>query len=343
MRATVYKKSLPIDHPESLFDVELPNPTAGARDLLVRVEAVSVNPVDVKIRAGVQPEGARVLGWDAVGVVEAIGDDARGFAIGDRVWYAGDLNRPGSNAELQAVDARIVAHAPKSLSAADAAALPLTSITAWELLFERFAIPAGKQPSDAVLLVSGAAGGVGSILVQLAARLTSATVIATAGRPDSVAWVEALGAHHVIDYREPLLPQLEALGVGPVTHVASLTHTDRYLPQFIELLAPFGQLALIDDPPALDIKPMKRRSLSVHWEFMFTRSMFETADMAAQGRLLAEVATLVDAGVLRSTVSQKLGPINAENLRRAHALVESGGSRGKIVLAGFDTGSRKGM
>lgn len=336
MRATIYNQSLPIDAPEALVDLELPDPAPGAKDLLVRVEAVSVNPVDVKIRAGVPPDGPRVLGWDAVGVVEGLGDEVRGFAVGDRVWYAGDLNRPGSNAELQAVDARIASRAPTSLSAAEAAALPLTTITAWEMLFDRFRIPAGKQPRGDVLLVSGAAGGVGSILVQLAARLTSATVVATAGRPESVAWVEGLGAHHVIDYREPLAPQIDALGVGPVTHVASLTHTETYFPQFVELLAPFGQLALIDDPSALDIMPMKQRSLSVHWEFMFARSMFETADIAAQGRLLAEVAALVDAGVLRTTFSENLGTINAANLTRAHALIESGGARGKVVLAGFD-------
>lgn len=337
MRAVVYKEPLPSEHPEALVDIELPTPAPLAHDLVVRVEAVSVNPVDVKIRSGVQPEGPRVLGWDAVGTVEAVGKEVRGFGEGDRVWYAGALNRPGSNAELQTVDARIASRAPLCLSAAHAAALPLTSITAWEMLFERFRIPVGKQSRGDVLLISGAAGGVGSILIQLASRLTAATVIATAGRPESQAWVTALGAHHVIDYRQALTPQIDALGVGPVTHVASLTHTDHYFAQFVELLAPFGQLALIDDPPALDIMPMKLRSLSVHWELMFTRSMFQTHDLAAQGRLLHEVASLVDAGVLRTTFSQNLGPINATNLKRAHQLIESGSSRGKVVLAGFDS------
>lgn len=336
MRATIYNQTLPVEHSESLVDIDLPDPTPGVHDLLVRVEAVSVNPVDVKIRAGVQPEGPRVLGWDAVGVVEAMGDEVRGFTKGERVWYAGELDKQGSNAALQSVDARLAAHAPTSISPAEAAALPLTSITAWEILFERFGMPVGKQPCQDVLLVSGAAGGVGSILIQLAARLTSATVIATAGRPDSVEWVKGLGAHYVINYREPLAPQIEALGVGPVTHVASLTHTDTYFPQFVDLMAPFGQLALIDDPSSLDIVPMKRRSLSVHWELMFTRSMFKTADMAAQGRLLTEVAALIDAGVLCTTLGANLGTINATNLKRAHALIESGRSRGKVVLAGFD-------
>lgn len=336
MRAIIYKQCLPIEHPDSLLEIELPPPQAGPDDLLVRIEAISVNPVDVKLRAGVQPAEPRVLGWDAVGIIEELGEDVLGFKPGERVWYAGELNRQGANAELQVVDARLVAHAPSSLSAAEAAALPLTSITAWELLFERFKLSMGARPSDEVLLISGAAGGVGSIMLQLARRLTSVTVIATAGRPESVEWVKALGAHHVIDYRAPLKPQLNALGIDVVTHVASLTQTEAYLAQFSELLAPFGQLALIDDPPTLDITPLKLRSLSVHWELMFTRSLFKRADMGSQGELLGEVAALVDAGLLRTTLSEDLGVINAQNLKRAHALIETGGSRGKLVLAGFE-------
>lgn len=335
MRAVVYKESQQIDHPAALLDVELPEPVPGPMDLLVRVEAVSVNPVDTKIRLGVQPSQPRVLGWDAVGTVVAVGDSVTRFHPDQRVWYAGALERPGSNSELQCVDERLVSLAPTSLSPAEAAALPLTAITAWELLFEKLRIPPGKQPNGAVLLISGAAGGVGSILVQLAARLTAATVVATAGRPESRDWVTERGAHHVVDYHQPLAPQLADLGIPAVTHIASLTHTDRYFSTFVELLAPFGQLALIDDPPTLDVTPMKLRGLSLHWEFMFTRSMFQTPDIHAQGRLLAEVAALVDASVLRTTVSQNLGPINASNLRRAHSLIERGGSRGKIVLAGF--------
>lgn len=336
MRAVAYKESRPIDHPESLVDIDLPDPSPGSNDLLVRVEAISVNPVDFKIRQNVSPADAKVLGWDAVGTVIAAGEAVRGFGRGDRVWYAGDLERPGTNSALHCVDARLAAHAPQSLSPADAAALPLTTITAWELLFERLGLAVGKRPTGAVLLVSGAAGGVGSIALQLARRLTSATVIATAGREESEAWVRTLGAHHAVNYRRPLRPQLEALGFDGVTHVLSLTHTDRYLEAFADLLLPFGQLALIDDPPALDILPFKRKSLSVHWEFMFTRSMFETRDMAAQGELLGEVARLVDAGVLRTTATQNLGPINASNLRRAHEMLERGGTRGKVVLSGFE-------
>lgn len=335
MRAIVYKEPRPIDHPEALIDMELPDPTPGDSDLLVRVEAISVNPVDYKIRQNVSSETPKVLGWDAVGTVVGLGSAVKGFAEGDRVWYAGDLQRPGTNSTLHCVDARLVSRAPTSIGIADAAALPLTAITAWELLFERFGLTPSKKPSDTVLLVSGAAGGVGSIALQLAARLTSATVIATAGREKSRTWVRDLGAHHIIDYTQPLRPQIAALGFDAVTHVLSLTHTDRYLDTFVDLLAPFGHLALIDDPPSLDIMPFKRKSLSVHWEFMFTRSMFETADMHAQGRLLDEVARLVDAGVLRSTATEHLGSINAANVRKAHALLESGGARGKIVLEGF--------
>lgn len=336
MKAIVYNDPLSIDHPDALVETTLPAPEPGPNDLLVRVEAVSVNPVDFKIRRGVKPTSPRVLGWDAVGTVVATGASVRGFEIGARVWYAGALERPGSNAALQCVDARLASYAPTSLGAAEAAALPLTAITAWELLFERLRIAPGKQPQGDVLLISGAAGGVGSILVQLASRLTGATVVATAGRSASREWVTSLGAHHVIDYRHPLAPQLADLGVPAVTHVASLTHTDQYLDQFIDVLAPFGELALIDDPPSLDVMPMKRKSLSVHWEFMFSRSMFGTPDLDAQGKLLAEVATLVDAGVLKTTMTQNLGAITADNLRQAHALLERGGARGKVVLSGFE-------
>lgn len=335
MRAVVTTQPLPVTDPAALLDRELPDPIPGAHDLLVEVSAVSVNPVDTKVRASDQPEGHRVLGWDAVGRVRAMGEAVVGFSVGDRVWYAGALDRPGSNAELQCVDARIAAHAPRSLDDAAAAAMPLTAITAWELLFERFRLPLGKAASDQVLLASGAAGGVGSILIQLAARLTAVTVVATAGREESASWARSLGAHHVIDYRQPLAPQLEALGLPPVTHIASLTHTDTYFEQFVALLAPFGQLALIDDPPQLDVLPMKARSQTLHWELMFTRSLFQTPDLAAQGRLLAEVAALVDAGVLRTTHQQTLGPIDAATLREAHALIESGRARGKIVLSGW--------
>jgi zinc-binding alcohol dehydrogenase family protein len=338
MRAVASLQALPIDHPESLVDLELPEPELRAQDLRVSVQAVSVNPVDYKIRqqAPAQSGTPRVLGWDAAGIVEAVGPAVTRFNVGDRVWYAGAIDRPGSNSALQVVDERLVGPMPESLGFAEAAALPLTAITAWELLFERLAVPAGKRPSGDTLLITGAGGGVGSILVQLARRLTGLRVIATAGRPETERWLRELGAHEVIDHRQPLGEGLKRIGLSEVSMVASLTHTEQHYGDLVAALAPQGKLALIDDPQQpLDARALKRKSLSLHWELMFTRSLYQTADMDAQHRLLTEVAQLVDAGVLRSTLAQHLGSINSANLRRAHAELERGSARGKIVLEGF--------
>ena len=337
MKAVAYYQSLPSSDPQSLQDIELPAPTPGPRDLLVQVRAISVNPVDTKIRSNVAPTDgqAKVLGWDVAGVVQAVGSEVSLFQVGDEVYYAGALQRAGGNSELHVVDERIVGHKPKRLSFAEAAALPLTAITAWELLFERLKIAQGSASSGQSLLIIGAAGGVGSILTQLARQLTGLTVIGTASRPETADWVKQLGAHHVIDHSQPLLAQLQQLGIQQVDHVASLTHTDLHYDQLIEALAPQGQLALIDDPAQLDVVKLKRKSLSLHWEFMYTRSLFETPDMQAQHALLEQVAQLIDAGTLRTTLGEHFGHINASNLRRAHALLESGKARGKIVLEGF--------
>lgn len=337
MKAIGYHKAGDIDRPDALIDIQLPTPSPGPRDLLVKVQAISVNPVDTKIRRTREPasDAAEVLGWDAVGTVEGIGNEVSGFAVGNRVFYAGAVNRPGSNAEYQLVDERIVGHAPDSLKDAEAAALPLTAVTAWELLFDRLGVPEGGGAGQS-LLIMGAAGGVGSILVQLARRLTRLNVIATAGRPESVAWVESLGAQHVIDHSQPLLPQLEAKGLGPVNMIASLTHTGEHFDQYVECLAPQGKLALIDDFETLDISKLKPKSISLHWEFMFTRSLHQTPDMHMQGLLLDRVAALADQGTLRTTLAQHFGTINAANLIKAHSLLESHKSRGKIVLEGFD-------
>ncbi len=335
MKAVAYRRSAPITDADALLDVELPDPVASGRDLLVRVRAISVNPVDTKIRRNVAPpEGQpKVLGWDAAGEVVAVGPDVTLFRPGDRVWYAGDITRPGSNAELQLVDERIVGPMPASLGFAAAAALPLTSITAWELLFDRLGV---TPETEGALMIVGAAGGVGSILTQLARQLTRLTVIGTASRPETQAWVRDLGAHHVLDHARPLAAGLRSAGIDAVTHVASLTQTDRHYAQIVEALAPQGRLGLIDDPTQpLDVMALKRKSLSLHWELMFTRSMFRTPDMQAQHDLLARVSGLVDDGRLRSTVGEHFGPIRAESLKRAHALLESGRSRGKIVLEGF--------
>jgi len=335
MKAVAYTEhGLPISDPRALQDITLPIPSPGPRDLRVAVRAISVNPVDTKVRNGVAVTEPRVLGWDAVGIVDAVGSEVSLFQPGDAVFYAGAIGRPGSNAEYQLVDERIVGHKPASLDDAAAAALPLTAITAWELLFDRLRIPEGGGEGQ-TLLVIGAAGGVGSILVQLARQLTRLTVIGTASRPDTQDWVYGLGAHHVIDHSQPLTDGLQRLGIAEVSHVASLTHTDQHYDQIVAALAPQGQLALIDDPGQLDVMALKRKSLSLHWESMFTRSSFNTPDLDRQHALLERVAALVDAGVLRTTLGEHYGRIDAANLRRAHALVESHRARGKLVLEGF--------
>ncbi|WP_308365806.1 MULTISPECIES: zinc-binding alcohol dehydrogenase family protein [unclassified Microbulbifer] len=337
MKAIGYYNSLPVDDEQSLVGLELPRPSPGPRDILVKIEAVSVNPVDTKVRANAAPpEGnARILGFDAAGTVEEVGAEVMLFKKGDQVFYAGAIDRPGSNSEYQLVDERIAARKPESLSFAEAAALPLTSITAWELLFDRLRVPYGiKTQNDALLIINGA-GGVGSILTQLARRLTGLTVIATASRPETVAWCQSMGAHHVINHHNPLDRELKEIGIPRVRYVASLTGTEQHLPAIIELLEPLGAMAVIDDPATLDIKPFKSKGLSVHWEYMFARPVYQTADMIEQHRLLSEVAALVDAGVLKTTLKEELGTINAANLRRAHGKQESGRCIGKNVLAGF--------
>lgn len=336
MKAVAYRQPLPIDDPQSLLDVNLPEPAPPTgRDLLVRVHAVSVNPVDTKIRQTVDPAGAdKVLGWDAAGTVLAVGPQAELFRPGDAVFYAGAIDRAGSNAELQLVDERIAGRKPATLDFAHAAALPLTAITAWELLFDRLGVARGTSVGS--LLIVGAAGGVGSMAVQIARQLTGLTVIGTASRPSTQAWVRELGAHHVVDHRDGLLANVRAVAPDGVDVVMSLTHTEQHYEALVELLKPQGRLGLIDDPATpLDIRALKRKSLSLHWEFMYTRSLFHTPDMLAQHRLLNEVADLIDAGVLRGTLREHLGSINAANLRRAHALLESGRSIGKLVLEGF--------
>lgn len=339
MKAIGYKKPQPIGASDALIDITLPEPQATGRDLLVEVKAVSVNPVDTKIRASAAPaegQAYKVLGWDASGIVKAVGPEVTLFKPGDRVWYAGSIARPGTNSELHLVDERIVGHAPKSLDFAQAAALPLTAITAWEMLFDRLGIAPGKQPSSKSLLIVGASGGVGSIMTQLATRLTALTVIGTASRPETQAWVKELGAHHVIDHGKPIAAELKRIGFPTVDYIVSLTQTDAHFDQIVEAIAPQGKFGLIDDPKALNVMPFKRKSVSLHWELMFTRSLFGTADMIGQHRLLNEVAALVDAGLIRTTLAERFGAINAANLKRAHALIESGKARGKVVLEGWN-------
>ncbi len=317
---------------DCLIDAEAPDPQPGPRDLLVAVEAVSVNPVDTKVRRRMSPGSTQILGWDAAGTVVGVGSDVELFSPGDTVYYAGDLTRQGSNAQLQVVDERIVGHRPASLGFAEAAALPLTAITAWELLFDRLHVDAESR-----VLIIGAAGGVGSIAVQLAKQVAGAAVIGTASRPDSRDWVLSLGADAVVDHTTGIAQGLPDAGIEEVTHVASLTHSDQHFADAVAALAPQGAFGLIDDPAEpLDIAAMKRKSLSLHWEFMFTRSMFTTPDVVRQHELLGRVGQLVDEGRIRTTLGTNYGPINAANLIRAHEQIESGRTIGKVVLSGWE-------
>jgi NADPH2:quinone reductase len=337
MKAVGYKKSLPIEAADVLMDFEATKPEPRARELRVAVRAVSVNPVDTKVRKrAAPPEGeTKILGFDAAGAVDAVGPEVTLFKPGDDVFYAGSILRQGTNSEFHLVDERIVGAKPKTLSFTQAAALPLTSITAWELLFDRLGVMPGKSVDPRTLLIIGGAGGVGSILIQLARRLTGLTVVATASRPESQKWCLDLGAHAVIDHAGPMKEQIEKLKFPPVGLIASLTNTDQHYKALADIIAPQGKFGLIDDPPEFNVAVFKGKAVSIHWESMFTRSSFQTADMIAQHHLLNDVADLIDKGVLRTTLDQTFGAINAANLKRAHALIESGKSRGKIVLEGW--------
>lgn len=321
---------------EQLQDIELPTPTPKNREVLVAVKAVSVNPVDCKIRTRVSPEQGqyKVLGWDAAGEVVSIGPEVEHFKVGDQVWYAGDLTQAGTNAEFHVVDERIISLKPKNLSFAEAAALPLTAITAWEMLFDRLQVQQYNHPHESILIIGGA-GGVGSMAIQLLKAKTQLQVIATASRPQTQAWVKQLGADIVLDHHQSLVAQLEAHHLPAPRYVFSTTHTASYLTQIAELIAPQGRFGLIDDPEQLDINLFKRKSISVHWEFMFTRSMFQTLDMSAQSQLLQQVADLIEAEKVHTTLNQVLGNINAANVRAAHYAIESEQTQGKLVLAGF--------
>jgi len=342
IKAIGYQDNLAIDNEQALQDITLDKPTATGHDILVEVKAISVNPVDYKIRQSrPAPDGKyAVIGWDAAGIVTAVGDEVSLFSVGDKVYYAGDLTRSGSNAEYQLVDERIVGRMPSSLSFAEAAALPLTTITAWEMLFERLQIPvsdssSGESANDVSVLVIGAAGGVGSILTQLLKTRTSATIIGTASRDESVQWLKDLGADHVINHRNPLFDELQQTSINEVDYVISLNNTDEHYEEIIKCLKPQGKLGLIDDPKSLDAKALKTKCLSLHWEFMFTRSMFHTPDMIEQHRLLTDVANMIDAGEIKTTVAYHLGTITAEHVRSAHQMLENQQVHGKIVLEGW--------
>ncbi len=336
MKAVALTHYLPIENPNAFLDLELPLPTASGRDLLVEIKAVSINPVDTKVRSpkDTVESTPRVLGWDASGIVAAVGPDVTLFKPGDEVYYAGDITRSGSNAEFQLVDERIVGSKPNSLSFAEAAALPLTTITAYESFFDRLGIDRDGADRGQSVLIIGAGGGVGSIAIQLA-RAAGLVTIATASRPETTSWVKQLGADHVVNHRQPMVEQVHALGFDYVDHIA-IFNDMRHWDTAVELIRPQGGIVTIDDTESpMPMAAMKTKSASLHWEFMFARAMFETPDMVEQHELLNYVSNEVDAGRIRTTLSEVLTPINAANIRAAHALIETGQAKGKIVVEGF--------
>lgn len=340
MKAIALTQKLPLDHPDCFVEIDLPDPVPGPRDLLVRVKAVAVNPVDYKQRQARKEDETepRILGWDAAGIVEAVGADVKHFRRGDQVYYAGDVTRPGCNAELQLVDERLVAKKPATLSFAAAAALPLTAITAWECFFERLELSAGdlKEGKGKHLLIIGGAGGVGSIGIQLATALTGFTVIATASRPETVEWCRRMGAHRVIDHSVDWTAELEKRGIANVDYIACFSDTTGHWANMAKAIVPQGRItAIVESPTVPDIGLMKPKSVTFSWEFMFTRSMFQTPDMIAQHDLLKEVATLVDAGRIVSTMKENGSILTPASLAAAHRELEAGKMIGKRV---FDTG-----
>jgi zinc-binding alcohol dehydrogenase family protein len=338
MKAVGLLKYLPVDDPESLMDVELERPVPEGRDLLVRVKAVSVNPVDVKVRSPKSrvESAPRVLGWDVAGVVEQTGPDCELFRPGDEVYYAGSITRPGGNSEFHLVDERIVGFKPTTLDFAQAAALPLTTITAWEGLYDRLGVsPVKERNAGKSILIIGAAGGVGSIAVQLA-KLAGLTVIGTASRPESAGWAKDHGADYVIDHHRPFVPQLQEAGFEFVDYIFCLNSTEKHWSSMAEAIAPQGKIcSIVETKEPLNLTLLMNKSATFAWELMFTRSTFRTADMIEQHKLLNEAARLIDEGRLRTTVAVTMSPINADNMRKAHAQLETGRTIGKVVLEGF--------
>lgn len=337
MKAIGYRESGPIDRDDALIDITLPKPVPTDHDLLVEISATAVNPIDYEIRRNAAPEDGevRVLGWDAVGTVVEKGSLVEGFEVGDRVYYCGAIGRQGSNAEYNLVDARIAAKAPASLSSAEAAALPLTSLTAWEMLFERLDVTRPVPGAAPAVVIIGGAGGVGSMAIQLLRARTDLTVIATASRPETKEWCASLGAHHVVDHGQPLAPQIEALGIGAPGFVFATAGSIEYRDDIVKLLAPQGRYGYVDSPKMFDANPFKWKCISIHLEAVFMRSLMQTVDMSVQGDMLRQVADLIEAGKIQTTLTETFGTINAANLKRAHRLLESGKARGKIVLEGF--------
>lgn len=338
MKAIGLTRYLPISNPESLIDIELDKPTPTGRDLLVRIEAIAVNPVDTKVRApkDTVETTPRVLGWDAAGVVEAVGPDVSLFKVGDAVYYAGDITRQGANSEFHLIDERIVGAKPKSLDFTHAAALPLTTLTAWEALFDRLKVSVEGKDAGKTVLIIGGAGGVGSIGIQLAKQVAKLHVIATASRPESAKWATELGADRIVNHFEDIPAQLKDAGIPQVDYVLIFNDTDKHFPAAAEVVKPQGSICtIVENAAPLPVELLKAKSAAFHWEFMFTRAMFQTPDMIEQHKLLSEVARLIDAGTIRTTLGKNLGKINAANLREAHRLLEEGRAIGKLVMTGF--------
>jgi zinc-binding alcohol dehydrogenase family protein len=335
MKAVAFTHSLPITAEDALIDLDLPEPTPRRFDVLVEVKAVSVNPVDTKVRRRSEPLGEpRILGFDAAGIVRAVGSNVTNFGIGDEIYYAGAVDRPGSNAEFQVVDERIAARKPKTLTFAEAAALPLTTLTAWEMLFESFSIRRDRVRRDTLLIIGGA-GGVGSMAIQLARRLTGLTIVATASRTETAEWCSALGAHHVINHHHDLAAQLDTIQLIAPAYIFCTNQVEHHWRALTALLAPHGRIGLIDSTASLDLSGIFNKSASIHMGYMFARSLHQSDDMIEQHNILQTVSRLIDQGILRTTMTIPMGQINAANLRRAHAAIESGSARGKIVLEGF--------
>jgi zinc-binding alcohol dehydrogenase family protein len=336
MKAVAFTHAKPVTAFDALENFDLPVPTPRHHDLLVEIKAVSVNPVDTKIRRAAEPLGEpRILGFDAAGIVRGIGPDVQNFSIGDEVFYAGVPDRPGTNAEYHLVDDRIVGHKPRSLSFAEAAAMPLTSLTAWEMLFDRFRIPR-DQTVGGTLLIVGGAGGVGSMAIQLAAQLTDLTVVATASRPETADWCRSLGANHVINHHHDMAAQFKELGLLAPNYIFCITHERLHFKKLTELLAPEGAIGIIESSAAtVDISALMKKCGTLHTELMFARGMLKTPTISMQHRTLEAIAHLVDNGTIKTTMTENFGTINAANLLRAHAAVEDSSVRGKIVLEGF--------
>jgi zinc-binding alcohol dehydrogenase family protein len=335
MKAIGYKENLPIEDVNSLQDVVVETPKATGRDILVEIKAISVNPADYKVRAGMPVEGDdwKIIGWDATGIVKEVGEDVTLFKVGDEVWYAGDFTRQGSYAQYQVVDERIVGRKPKSISFAEAAALPLTTLTAYEMLFDRLEV--ARNDANKSILVIGAAGGVGSILVQLAKKLTKLNIIGTASREETTDWLKELGADSVINHRNKLSQEFEKYNLPAPDYVVSLNATEQHADEIVKLIKPQGKFGFIDDPKSFNVMPFKHKAVSTHIEFMFARSMFQTEDMIEQNNILNEVSKLIDNGTIKTTLGENFGTINAEHMRKAHAFLETGKAKGKIVLEGF--------